>query len=106
MSEKELQMIEDFIETKRSAEEQMVIDFAIAILDCELQKKRISEDISDIKKEAKANGAQVNNIMKALKELKDELKIDDLNKRENSNILSIIGENSDVKFKIHQLIAK
>ena len=104
--EKELKMIEDFIVNKKSAEEQLVIDFAIAILDCELQKKRISEDIIDIKKEAKANGAQVNHIMKALKALKDELKQDELNKLESTNALSILNENSDIKFKIHQLLSK
>ena len=78
----DLEMINNFIETKKTDEERLTLDFAKQILDYDIQKKRIGEDIKDIKKEAKANGISVAQVIKVVKVLKQETKIDSLEKKE------------------------
>lgn len=102
----EAEMINEFIEEKHDFETQMTIDFAKAILDCELQKKRVGEDIKDIKAEAKENGIQIQHVMKALKAIKDELKADELEKRENEAMYDLLLQDPDIRFKAESLLAK
>jgi len=102
MTDKE--MIEEFIDTKRTEEEKMTIDFAKAILDYEIQKKLINNDIKDIKKEAKVNGIQVKSIMKVINDLKKAMKVSEMEQIENENIRALLIEDSDIKFKIETLI--
>jgi len=102
----EEEMIEDFIETKKTHEEELTLQFAKAILDCELQKKEIGEDIKEIKSEAKENGIMVQQVMKAVKTLKQEIKTDELEKRETENLYDLLVEDSDIIFKIESLLSK
>jgi uncharacterized protein (UPF0335 family) len=102
----EQQMIDEFITSKQSHEEQLTLDFARAILDCELQKKEITDDIKVIKQEAKDNGILVQHVMKAVKALKQEIKTDELDKRETQAMLDLLGADSDIRFKIESLLVK
>jgi uncharacterized protein (UPF0335 family) len=106
MSKTDAEMVEEFITDKQDFETQMTLDFAKAILDCELQKKTIGEDIKDIKAEAKENGIQVQYVMKAVKALKAEMKADELEKREHESMMELLLEDSDIRFKIENLISK
>ncbi len=104
MSSNDQKMIEDFVEKKRTEEEKITLEFAKAILDCEIQKKEIAENIKDIKSEAKDRGVQVQQIMKVVKQLKDSLKESKTLKDDLSDLSDILMSDSDFKFKLEQLI--
>lgn len=105
MSENEQEMIEEFIENKKSHEEQLTIDAAKAILDCELRKKDIAQDIKEIKQQAKDEGVLIGQVMKAVKAIKAELKADVLEKKEQESMYKLLFEDSDVRFKIESLVS-
>ena len=105
MSDNDKKMVEDFIVNKKSHEEQLTLDFAKAIIDCEIQKKEITEDVKEIKKEAKDNGIQVQYVMKAVKALKAYIKTEDLEKREVDSLYDMLADDADIKFKLETLVS-
>ena len=100
------EMINNFISTKQNNEEALTLDFARAILDCELQKKEIADDIKAIKDDAKVNGILVQHVMKAVKALKQEIKTDELDKRETQAMFDLLASDNDIRFKIESLLTK
>ena len=102
----EHEMINDFLEKKQTDETQMILDFAMALLDCEIQKKEISEDIKVIKTEAKENGILVKQVMSAVAVLKKEMKQDELDKRESVAMYELLSSTPDILYKIETLLEK
>jgi uncharacterized protein (UPF0335 family) len=106
ITDDEKALVESFIETKKSEEDNLTLQFAGEILNHMLQKKEIDGYISDIKKDAKSNGIQVSMVMKAIKELKDELKTTELEKSEENTIINMLESDLGIKSKIQKLIEK
>lgn len=99
-------MIETFIETKKNEEQNLTLQFASAILTHALQKKEIDGYIKDIKKDAKSSGILVGQVMNAIKILKKEMKITDLEKGEEELILALLESDFGIKNQIAKLIEK
>ena len=106
MSKTDEEMINSFIEAKKSEEENLTLQFAEEILNHELQKKEINGFIKDIKKDAKSNGILVSQVMNAIKVLKKEMKISELEKNEEELVLTLLENDISIKNKIAKLIAK
>lgn len=102
----EAEMVENFIDKKEDEESQLTLDFAKQILVYQLQQKEIGGFIKDSKKDAKANGILVGNVMKVIKELKEEFKSTDIEKTEHDHLKDTFRDDFDIKFKIQQLIEK
>lgn len=100
------EMIEEFITNKNTHETQLIIDFAKAILDCEIQKKEIQNNIKDIKASAKDESIQVKQVMSAVAAMKKELKTPDIDKKETQEMYDILYADSDIRFKIDSLVSK
>ena len=100
------EMIDEFIVNKNTHEQQLTIDFALAILDCELQQKEIKQTIKEIKESAKDESIQVKQVMTAVAMLKKEMKTPDIDKKEAQDMYDILSSNSDIKFKIDSLVSK
>jgi uncharacterized protein (UPF0335 family) len=97
------EMVDEFIVTKVDFETKTTLEAANAILDCELKKKLIAEEIKDIKTEAKVNGVQVQQITKAIKAIKTNMKRSDIEKRDDETMYDLLLENADIRFKIENL---
>lgn len=106
ITDKETELIDSFIETKKSEEQNLTLQFAGEILNHELQKKEINGYIKDIKKDAKANGILVGQVMNAIKVLKKEMKITDLEKGEEELVLALLESDFGIKNKIAKLVEK
>jgi hypothetical protein len=102
----ETEMIEGFIDQKTSEEEQLTLDFAKQILEYQLQQKTIGGFIKDSKKDAKSMGILVGDVMRVIKELKEEFKSTDLEKTEKEFLKDKFRDDFDIKFKIQQLVEK
>ena len=100
------EQVDDFMNKKQDEETALTLEFAKAILGYQLQQKQVGEFIKDSKKDAKANGILVGDVMKVLKELKDELKQTDIEKIEKSHLKEVLLEDFDIKFKLQQLNEK
>lgn len=99
-------MINEFIEQRENEEQELILQFATAILDCELRKKEATEDIKEIKKDAKANGVLVKKVMEAFTQIKKQLKTDDFEKSQTEEMVELLISNPDVMYKLESLVAK
>lgn len=100
------EMIEEFIVQKNTHELQLILDFAKAILDCELQKKEINKTIKDIKADAKDESIQVKQVMNAVAEMKKEFKTNEIDKKDTSDMFDILYADADIRFKMESLVSK
>ena len=100
------EMVKEFITEKKDHETQVTIDFAKAILDCEIQKKEITDTVKDIKAEAKAEGILVKQVMKAVASIKNAKKLTDLEKVEHDDMVELLSSDSDIMFKMETLSIK
>ena len=100
----ESKMINDFIQKRTEEEQLMTIQFAKEILALQLEKKKIDEDIKSIKADAKANGVLVTKVMKALAEIKKQLKTSDEDLTEEERVMQMIENDEDVKALIYDLV--
>jgi uncharacterized protein (UPF0335 family) len=106
LTDTEMEMIDSFIDQKRSEEQNLTLQFANEILNHMLQKKEIDGYIKDIKTDAKANGILVKQVMKAINDLKKELKTTDVEKSEEDLIITLLDNDFGIKNKIQKLIEK
>jgi uncharacterized protein (UPF0335 family) len=105
MSDKtQKEMVDEFITDKQEFDEQQTIDFAKAILDCEIQKKEIADTIKDIKAEAKVVGVQVQQVLKSVKDIKAYYKMSDVDRQDNEDMKDILNQDADIRFKIETLM--
>jgi uncharacterized protein (UPF0335 family) len=100
------EMVEEFITEKKDHETKLTLDFAKAILDCEIQKKDIADTVKDIKAEAKAEGILVKQVMKAVTSIKNAKKLTDLEKAEHDDMVELLSSDSDIMFKMETLSIK
>ena len=100
----ESKMINDFIQKRTEEEQLMTIQFAKEILALQLEKKKIDEDIKSIKADAKSNGVLVTKVMKALAEIKKQLKTSDEDLTEEERVMQMIENDEDVKALIYDLV--
>lgn len=84
----------------------MTEDVAISILRLENQKKRINEDIKDIKSEAKSNGIEMKLVMNAIKNLKRIMKDEDEELSEEEFLLEKFNKNTDIVNLVQELVQK
>lgn len=107
MTNKEEQdLIDSFIEQRKTEEEKLTLQFAEAILEQMLLKKEIDTTIKDIKRDAKDNGVLVGKVMKAITSLKKELKTTDVERREETTFMNLLDTDVSIKNKILRLIEK
>ena len=106
LSPDEEAMVETFIETKKNEEQNLTLQFASEILSHELQKKEINGYIKDIKKDAKGSGILVGQVMNAIKVLKKEMTVTELEKGEEELILALLESDFGIKNQIAKLVEK
>lgn len=88
---------EDFIQDRATKEQNLTIDFAIAILQKEYLKKLIDNDIKEIKADAKSEGIMIKNVQNALKNLKRSLKENGQNELDEEDfLLSVFSSNPEI----------
>ena len=101
----EAEMIDDFTKKKESHEEQLTVEFALEILNCELRKKHIQDDIKDIKTQAKSDGIPIKLVMNALKNLKRVMKENGENELEEEDFyLERFKENPTIIKSVKDLV--
>lgn len=88
-------------EAKTTAE-----DFAKRYLELQLQKKIIDKDIKALQEECKENGVPVGVVKSVINQIKKESKQTDSERFELDTIHDWLDNNTDIKDKIGQLIAK
>jgi len=82
----------------------MTEDVVVSILQLELQKKRINDDIKDIKTEAKSNGIEMKLVMNAIKNLKRIMKDQDEELSEEEFLLEKFNKNTDIVNLVQDLV--
>lgn len=106
LTPEEEMLVESFIETKKNEEQNLTLQFASEILTHALHKKEIDGYIKDIKKEAKSNGILVGQVMNAIKVLKKEMTITELEKGEEELVLALLESDFGIKNQIAKLVEK
>lgn len=88
---------EKFIQDRASREQNLTIDFAIALLQKEYLKKLIDVDIKSIKADAKSEGILIKNVQNALKNLKRSLKENGQNELDEEDFLfEVFSNNTEI----------
>jgi len=98
--------IDGFLTNRDAEEEDLILDFAKAILKLEIEIKDIKDDIKEVKNDAKENGVPVTKVNKALANIKKMMKEDSLDAKEINNIQSKLIEDIDVKAMMTELTEK
>jgi uncharacterized protein (UPF0335 family) len=99
-------MVESFIEKRTEEERALTLQFARAILELQLEKKGIDNDIKVIREEAKANGVLVGHVNKAIAQMKKLIKTQDSEIAEEERILEMLETDEDVKALLYNIIEK
>ncbi len=91
----------------RSSEEVMAVihDYAVEILDKQIQKKAIDTEISEIKQDAKEDGIAIGKVMKVLNKIKARAKMSEADKMEEDILEEKIEADETIQEKIALLNA-
>jgi uncharacterized protein (UPF0335 family) len=73
-----------------------VLDYAKAIIACQIEMKAIQDDIKTIKSDAKENGVLVKEIDSAIKDIKKELKTNPADLQLEQEIVEQLKSNQEV----------
>jgi uncharacterized protein (UPF0335 family) len=85
------------IEMVDGKEQEMdVLDYAKAIIACQIEMKAIQDDIKTIKSDAKENGVLVKEIDSAIKDIKKELKTNPADLQLEQEIVEQLKSNQEV----------
>ena len=94
----------NFVDDNEQDEEQKIISFVKAILSLEIEKKEISTDIREIKKEAKQNGLSVRDITATVQAIMKEMKKTPSELSEIEHMRELLLKSLDVKMMMDRLV--
>jgi uncharacterized protein (UPF0335 family) len=82
-----------------------ITDYAKALLDCQLRKKEIDQEIKDLKEEFKEEGIAVGKVTAVLNKIKAQMKKSETDRVEEDMIADILESNEDISNTMAMIIA-
>jgi len=94
----------EMVDADGKEETRELIDYATAIIGCQIEMKSIQDDIKTIKSDAKENGVLVKEIDSAIKEIKKELKTNPADLQLEQDIVEQLKANEGIMDSIAMTI--